>query len=170
MIDLYEPSMSEKGLQIRLHSGGPLLIEADAALIHRMIANLFDNELKHLPSACTVNLRLFVQDNAASLLMEDDGPGFDPEVLPHLLSAGSKESNRQGTDWASPSSMPLRAPTAELRMPRIARRAGRVLQSTYHSPRLEWPSGREQKDDDNSISAALNTSAYRSGSGFRCNP
>jgi signal transduction histidine kinase len=50
MIDLYEPSMSEKGLRIRLQSGGPLRIEADAALIHRMIANLFDNELKHLPA------------------------------------------------------------------------------------------------------------------------
>jgi signal transduction histidine kinase len=96
MIDLYEPSMSEKGLQIRLHSGGPLLIEADAALIHRMIANLFDNELKHLPSACTVNLRLFVQDNAASLLMEDDGPGFDPEVLPHLFERRIKGKQSTG--------------------------------------------------------------------------
>jgi signal transduction histidine kinase len=85
MIDLYEPSMSEKGLQIRLHSGGPLIMEADAALIHRMIANLFDNELKHLPAACTVNLRLSVEDNSASLLLEDDGPGFDPEVLPYLF-------------------------------------------------------------------------------------
>ena len=65
MIDLYEPSMSEKGLQIRLQSGGPLKIEADAALIHRMIANLFDNELKHLPAACTVQLRLTAEDDMA---------------------------------------------------------------------------------------------------------
>ena len=58
MIDLYEPSMSEKGLTIRLRSAGALTIDADAALIHRMIANLFDNELKHLPAACTVTLQL----------------------------------------------------------------------------------------------------------------
>ena len=50
MIDLYEPSMSERGLQIRLRSAGPVTIDADAALIHRMIANLFDNEMKHLPA------------------------------------------------------------------------------------------------------------------------
>lgn len=56
MIDLYEPSMAETGLQIRLHSAGSVTIEADAALIHRMIANLFDNELKHLPAACTVTI------------------------------------------------------------------------------------------------------------------
>ena len=65
MIDLYEPSMSEKGLQIRLQSSGPLKIEADAALIHRMIANLFDNELKHLPAACTIQLRLTVENTGA---------------------------------------------------------------------------------------------------------
>jgi len=38
MTDLYEPSMAEKGLKIRLRSVGSLKIEADEALIHRMIA------------------------------------------------------------------------------------------------------------------------------------
>lgn len=96
MIDLYEPSMSEKGLQIRIHSGGPVFIDADAALIHRMIANLFDNELKHLPSACTVNLRLSIKDNAALLNLEDDGPGFDPDVLPHLFERRIKGKTSTG--------------------------------------------------------------------------
>jgi len=96
MIDLYEPSMSEKGLQIRLHSGGPLFIEADAALIHRMIANLFDNELKHLPSACTVDLRLTVENNTALLTLDDNGPGFDPEVLPHLFERRIKGKKSTG--------------------------------------------------------------------------
>jgi len=102
MIDLYEPSMSENGLQIRLHSGGPLTIEADAALLHRMIANLFDNELKHLPAACTVNLRLMAEDDAASFILEDDGPGFDAEVLPHLFErrVKGKESNGHGLGLA----------------------------------------------------------------------
>src|ERR1035441_2445480 len=102
MIDLYEPSMSEKGLQIRLHSGGPLAIVADEALIHRMIANLFDNELKHLPSACMVNLRLKVEDDAASLILEDDGPGFDAEVCLHLFErrVKGKDSNGHGLGLA----------------------------------------------------------------------
>jgi signal transduction histidine kinase len=102
MIDLYEPSMSEKGLRIRLQSGGPLRIEADAALIHRMIANLFDNELKHLPAACTVSLRLTVEDDCASLIVEDDGPGFDLEVFPHLFERRVKgrDSNGHGLGLA----------------------------------------------------------------------
>jgi signal transduction histidine kinase len=96
MIDLYEPSMSEKGLQIRLQSGGPLTIDADAALIHRMIANLFDNELKHLPSGCAVNLRLQIEGDAALLILEDDGPGFDPEVFLHLFERRVKGRGSDG--------------------------------------------------------------------------
>ena len=96
MIDLYEPSMSEKGLQIRLHSGGPLTIEADEALIHRMIANLFDNELKHLPAGCAINLRIRIEGDAALLILEDDGPGFDSEVIPHLFERRVKGRGSSG--------------------------------------------------------------------------
>jgi signal transduction histidine kinase len=102
MIDLYEPSMSEKGLQISLHSVGPLFVEADAALLHRMIANLFDNELKNLPAACSANLRLRVEGQSAVLVLEDDGPGFDLEILPHLFERRVKgrESNGHGLGLA----------------------------------------------------------------------
>lgn len=102
MIDLYEPSMAEKGLQVRLRSGGPLRIIADAALIHRMISNLFDNELKHLPASCIVTIQLKVEDNSASLQLEDDGPGFPPEVSLHLFErrAKGRESNGHGLGLA----------------------------------------------------------------------
>jgi signal transduction histidine kinase len=96
MIDLYEPSMSERGLQIRLRSAGPLTISADAALIHRMIANLFDNELKHLPAASTVTIALCTEDGSAVLTLEDDGPGFDPEVCPHLFERRVRGKQSQG--------------------------------------------------------------------------
>jgi signal transduction histidine kinase len=96
MIDLYEPSMSEKGLEIRLQRSGPIKIEADASLIHRMIANLFDNELKHLPAGCAVNLRVTADDDNASLILEDNGPGFDAEVLPHLFERRVKGKKSTG--------------------------------------------------------------------------
>jgi signal transduction histidine kinase len=102
MIDLYEPSMSDKELQISLQSSGPMMVEADAELLHRMIANLFDNELKHLPTASTINLLLKTEDGSASLILEDDGVGFDPEILPHLFErrVKGKESNGHGLGLA----------------------------------------------------------------------
>lgn len=102
MIDLYEPSMAEKGLQIRLRSAGPATIDADAALVHRMIANLFDNELKHLPASCTVTVRLEAGEGVVHLSVEDDGPGFTPEVSQHLFEGRVKgrESNGHGLGLA----------------------------------------------------------------------
>ena len=41
MIELYEPSMSEKELRIELRCAAPVEVFADAALLHRMFANLF---------------------------------------------------------------------------------------------------------------------------------
>lgn len=96
MIDLYEPSMAEKGLQIRIDSEGPLWIEADAALIHRMIANLFDNEMRHLPAQCAVTVALSAADETATLRLEDDGPGFSEEVRPFLFEQRVKGKNSSG--------------------------------------------------------------------------
>ncbi|MGB7264860.1 MAG: ATP-binding protein [Terracidiphilus sp.] len=102
MIDLYEPSMSEKGLRVRLHSDGPVRIVGDAALLHRMVANLFDNELTHLPPNCNLTIELRGEDDAALLLLEDDGPGFGPEVLLHVFERRVKgrDSNGHGLGLA----------------------------------------------------------------------
>lgn len=96
MADLYEPSMSEKGLTLNLRCDRRLLILGDAALIHRMIANLLDNSLKHLPNGCRVSISLGEQDHNALLVFEDDGPGFDPDVLNHLFETGAKGSRSTG--------------------------------------------------------------------------
>ena len=102
MTDLYEPSMAEKGLQIRLRSAGPVTVEADAALLHRMVANLFDNELKHLPASCTVTVRLESSEGLALLSVEDNGPGFSLEVSQHLFEhrVKGKQSNGHGLGLA----------------------------------------------------------------------
>jgi signal transduction histidine kinase len=102
MIDLYEPSMSEKGLQVRLHCDQEVIVNADTALFHRMIANLLDNELKHLPRACIVTIDARTEEDAAWLIFEDNGPGFDPEVLQRLFDRRVKgrDSNGHGLGLA----------------------------------------------------------------------
>jgi signal transduction histidine kinase len=88
--------MLEKGLRIQLLSAGALTIWADAALLHRMIANLFDNELKHLPSLCTVTISLRAENGAALIVLEDDGPGFAPEISLHMFEPRVKGLSSTG--------------------------------------------------------------------------
>lgn len=96
MIDLYEPSMSERGLNVNLLCDEFVQIDGDAALIHRMVANLLDNELKHLPQRCSLNIRLHQDNGSAVLTLEDDGPGFHPEVLQHVFERRVKGKNSSG--------------------------------------------------------------------------
>jgi signal transduction histidine kinase len=96
MVDLYEPSMSERGLQLRFQSEGSLKILADAGLIHRMIANLFDNELKHLSQGCDVTVQLQRVESDAALTFRDDGKGFDQEIQSDLLERRIKGKDSSG--------------------------------------------------------------------------
>ena len=102
MIDLYEPSMSENGLHVQLVSHGPVEIFADAALLHRMVANLLDNELKHLPAGCAVTIESRIVDETAWLLLEDNGRGFDRDVLLHMFEGRvrGRDSNGHGLGLA----------------------------------------------------------------------
>jgi signal transduction histidine kinase len=86
MVGLYEPSMTEKGVQIRLRSSSGVIVFGDEGLIHRMIANLLDNVLKHLAPSSSVVASLQIEDKMALLSFEDDGGGFEPGVLEHLFA------------------------------------------------------------------------------------
>jgi signal transduction histidine kinase len=90
MIDLYEPCMAEQGLRLHLRSAGAVEVFADAGLLHRMVANLFDNERKHLPVSCTVMISLRAVAGAALLVIEDDGPGFPTELQEHIFKTRVK--------------------------------------------------------------------------------
>ncbi|WP_255462175.1 ATP-binding protein [Granulicella sp. WH15] len=96
MIDLYEPCMSEKGLRMNLRSAGSITVLADAALLHRVVANLLDNELNHLPASCTVSIRVGETEDAATLTVEDDGPGFAAEIGVHMFEQRVKGRESKG--------------------------------------------------------------------------
>jgi signal transduction histidine kinase len=96
MVELYEPCMSEKGLRLQMRSAGPLTVLADEALLHRMVANLLDNEMKHLPASCTVTIALQEAEGFAVMVLEDDGPGFAAEIRSSLFEARVKGGGSEG--------------------------------------------------------------------------
>jgi len=96
MIDLYEPCMAERGIRMELRSPGAIWVQADAALLHRVVANLLDNEMKHLPESRTVSLRLEGEDDKVVLTVEDDGAGFDLAMVPRIFDQGVKGRGSSG--------------------------------------------------------------------------
>lgn len=96
MVEVYEPSMAEKSLTLELESHGPVPITGDANLLHRMIANLFENELKHARAGSTVKVTLGCHADNAVLTVQDNGAGFDAEVLPALFERRVKGKSSSG--------------------------------------------------------------------------
>jgi signal transduction histidine kinase len=85
MFELYEPAFSDAGLLIRLDRGSAAVTLGDSALLQRAITNLFDNEIKHLPSGSTVTISVLQNNDTCILEIEDDGPGFSKELLPKVF-------------------------------------------------------------------------------------
>lgn len=97
MVDLYEPNMAEHGIRVTLHSSGEILVAGDPALVHRMMANIFDNELKHLKPGCSVQVYLRSEKAAGCIVVEDDGPGFPEEVATKIFEKYAKGRNSTGS-------------------------------------------------------------------------
>ncbi len=102
MVDLYEPSLTERGLKVKVRSSAGLMVSADAALLHRMLANLLDNAIKHLPPGTTIEIHLLEAAGFGRIEFEDDGPGFPPEVVdqPFEKYAKGKDSTGSGLGLA----------------------------------------------------------------------
>jgi signal transduction histidine kinase len=102
MVNLYEPSLVDRGLKVKVRSSAPLMVSADAALLHRMLANLLDNSIKHLRPGTSIDIELHALPEFGRLEIHDDGPGFPPEVVdrPFEKYVKGRESNGSGMGLA----------------------------------------------------------------------
>ena len=63
----------------------PLCILGDASCVQDLLDNLIDNSLRYAGRGSTVTVSLQPQaDGGSSLIVEDNGPGVPPELLPRL--------------------------------------------------------------------------------------
>lgn len=81
---LCEGAALEKGLQIRAGLG----VAAEARCsprLARVIQNLVQNAIRHTPAGGSVTIRAGLDDDAISLVVEDDGEGIAPEALEQVF-------------------------------------------------------------------------------------
>jgi len=96
LVDLYQPAMADRGHKITLDLEEHVVVEADSSLLNRMISNLLENELTHLPAGQLITIRLHSHDGSAELMVEDDGPGFPPEIVPRAFERFVKGKHSPG--------------------------------------------------------------------------
>lgn len=65
------------------HDGAPTEVEVDVTLVARAIAILLDNARNH--GGAQVVVRVGRTNDRVSVVVEDDGPGFDPSDLPKVF-------------------------------------------------------------------------------------
>ena len=80
-----EPAAGEAGLAVVVTGeAGPLMAVADAERLAQVVANLLENALKYAATTVEVATRP-VEGGAVEIAVADDGPGIDPEDLPHVF-------------------------------------------------------------------------------------
>jgi signal transduction histidine kinase len=80
LVNLYQPAMSDRHHEVRTDLERAVVVHADLGYINRTLSNLLENELVHLPDGCQINIRLRAHEGDAELVVEDNGPGFPPDV------------------------------------------------------------------------------------------
>jgi len=80
LVDIYQPAMAERHHEMTSDIEKHVVVNADLSLLNRVLSNLLENELTHLPVGCHLSIRLHSHEGSAKLVIEDNGPGFPPEV------------------------------------------------------------------------------------------
>src|SRR6202035_263765 len=58
LVDVYQPAMAERQHEVTSDLEEHVVVDADLPLLNRVLSNLLENELTHLPLGCRVNIRL----------------------------------------------------------------------------------------------------------------
>jgi len=80
VVNLYHPAMDERHHELVVDLEDHVLVDADWGLLNRVLSNLIENEIAHLPVGCQITIRLRSREGSAELVIEDNGPGFPPEI------------------------------------------------------------------------------------------
>ena len=66
LVDLYQPAMDERHHELIVDLEDHVVVDADRSLLNRVLSNLIENEIAHLPAGCQIAIRLRSQEGSAT--------------------------------------------------------------------------------------------------------
>jgi two-component system sensor histidine kinase BaeS len=82
-VTAFQPQAADIGLTLAFAAAGPVPVTADPERLAQIVANLVENALKFATTSVTVAVVL--DHGVAELTVDDDGPGINPNDLPHVF-------------------------------------------------------------------------------------
>ena len=75
-----------------------LLVPMDAILIEQVLVNLMENSVIHGKKTSRIEIRIVREDNEVRFTIEDDGVGFDADILPVIFEGNLHRSENEKLD------------------------------------------------------------------------
>jgi signal transduction histidine kinase len=94
--ELYAPAFLDHRQTLVTTAQESVEAEIDERFFTRLLSNLMENELRHAGEGAHIELWLRVQDGKAVLGIEDDGPGFPPEMIDQVFQRFVKGEDSEG--------------------------------------------------------------------------
>jgi signal transduction histidine kinase len=94
--ELYAPAFADHQQQLAVSATAHAPVLVDVALCNRMLSNLMENELRYAGPGAHISLVVSTQEGLACITMEDDGPGFAPDLLPRVFQRFVKGPDSEG--------------------------------------------------------------------------
>lgn len=87
------PLVNDKGQRLVVDlPDEPVWVEVDDVRIHQIIGNLLNNASRYSGHGAAISMRLVADDGHATLSVEDEGRGIDPEALETVFEAFTREA------------------------------------------------------------------------------
>jgi PAS domain S-box-containing protein len=84
-IETLRPAATAKQIAIGVHLDFTPLVEGDANRLQQIVWNLLSNAIKFVPRGGHIEVSLIRAENAARIIVSDDGPGVEGAFLPHVF-------------------------------------------------------------------------------------
>jgi signal transduction histidine kinase len=94
--ELYAPAFADRQQHLTVAASVSAPVWVDVALCNRMLSNLMENELHYAGPGAHVSFVVSAEDGVARITLEDNGPGFAPDLLPRVFQRFVKGQDSEG--------------------------------------------------------------------------